>query len=414
VNFSLITNLFGTVFVQPMYNLLMLIFGLTHSFPVAIVVITLLVRTAMIPLFMKQLTSQRAMQVIAPDVQEIQRKYRSEPQVLQKELNALYKENGVNPYAGCLPTLVQLPFLWALYGAFRTILGATKPSELNSQLYPFVKSIFGPQGLTSIVHAYIFNINLASPDASHVLPVIAALLTFAQLRMAIVKNKQPKKPGAATDPNAASMKMMQYMMPLVTLFSASYFAAGLALYWTVTTAYSVGQQYLVNGRSWGPLLEGLPFFKSATPEVALAGVPVSATGSARNRRIVVESTPTVAKDRPKAKITPLRIEAPLDEEQEQEQDVVNGDRLPAALPKPRPITSKTPTRPNAPRNRDAVRLVPASPNTGATNGTNSGPVHLMNTQTNTAAVARAPKVATVARAKSVNNANRANQARKKK
>ena len=59
MNFSLITNLFGTVFVQPMYNLLMLIFGLTHSFPVAIVVITLLVRTAMIPLFMKQLTSQR-------------------------------------------------------------------------------------------------------------------------------------------------------------------------------------------------------------------------------------------------------------------------------------------------------------------------------------------------------------------
>jgi YidC/Oxa1 family membrane protein insertase len=264
---QLIGTLFNYIFQEPAYNLIMAIYGIVHSFPWAIVLMTLVVRTALIPLFRWQLRSSLAMQKISPELQRIQREYRSEPARMQQETMKLYRENGVNPASGCLPLLVQLPILWGLYGAFRLILGSTGNTvsaiqksldTLNGNLYPFVKGIFfGGVGLQHLPDPMFFGINLANPDHTFILPILATVATFIQIRMSMARTRAMQaanKPASGPDPNSAAMGMMQWLMPVITLFAATRFPAGLALYWTISTTYTIGQQYFVNGRNWGGLL----------------------------------------------------------------------------------------------------------------------------------------------------------------
>ena len=100
---QLIGDLFHYLFQEPIYNLLMLIYGIIHSFWLSIVVMTLLLRTALVPLVFRQLRSTKVMQELQPQIQKIQREYRAEPLVMQQKLSALYKEHNYNPYASCLP-----------------------------------------------------------------------------------------------------------------------------------------------------------------------------------------------------------------------------------------------------------------------------------------------------------------------
>ncbi len=297
---TLITGLYHYVFYEPIFNLLMGIYAPLQNIPMAlafsIILMTLMVRALLVPVFVRQLRSSKSMQEIGPEIQELQRKYRQEPMVLQQEMNKLYKERGVNPYMGCLPLLVQLPFLWSVYGSLNAILGfinsknhITGAALLRNDLYPFVKNFLGSTGIQSLlvpIHTSFLGINLAKPDSHFILPVIAAVLTFAQMRMTLTK-KPAAKPGAPPDPNAASMQMMQYLMPVMTLFFGLRFPAGLALYWCVTTAFTIGQQYFVNGRSWGGLFRGIP---RLDPELRVAGVPAalvaSTARSARGSRTV--------------------------------------------------------------------------------------------------------------------------------
>ena len=392
-------DLFHYIFEQPIFNILMAIYGVFHSFWLAIVVMTLLVRSAMIPLVFRQLQSSKVMQELSPKIQQIQREYRQEPMVMQQELNKLYKENNYSPYASCLPLLVQMPFLYGLFGAFNSILrNHPTAATLNKDLYPFVRGIFGPQGLTHLPDMHFLWANLAAPDATHVLPILAAILTFAQIRMSLKKPAlQANKPKTgAPDPNAASMKMMQFLMPAFTLFIGWTFPSGLALYWIVTTGYSVVQQYFFNGRNWGGLFDGIPGL-SQTPAPALAGVGAngivdSTISPVRNRRrnvTVTEEKPATVVNKSRAITAPSMVEDTDGDEAPVRQKNISANGN-GATPKPTAAkvvpTSKTPstpvrTTPNG--KREGVRLV-STPNA---NGNGNKPA--------TAVVTRAPK-ATVA------------------
>ena len=390
--FSGIGNLFHNVFQEPIYNILMVIYGMLHnvianSFWLAIVIMTLLVRTAMIPLIFKQLQSSKAMQEIGPEIQKIQREYRSEPQVMQQKMSALYKENNVNPYASCLPLLVQLPFIYGLYGAFNSILRdkTATAHTLNEQLYPFVRPIFGPNGLTHFPDTHFFSITLAQPDPTHILPILAALLTFIQLRMTLKRNAtqaatKPKTSGAP-DPNAATMKMMQYIMPLFTLYIGWTFPSGLALYWIVTTGYSIVQQYFFNGRNWGGLFDNvhLPWMPApATVPALVAGSVVEGSVSApyRNRYAARPTDEAANGNRNGATRTARALPAALDNGTEISINQTNGTKpsdetkplngtngsKPITRPNPgmtKPVTgTRTPTTPlKTGGKKDAVRLV---------------------------------------------------------
>lgn len=251
-----IGDLFHYVFYLPVYNFLMVLYqGLAHIFPagafaISIVVLTLILRGAMIPLTRKQLKSSRAMQELQPRLKELQARYKNDPQGLMQAQQALYKEHGVNPVSGCLPLLIQMPFIYALYDAFLTTLNSKATLEsINSQLYPFVPH------LQALPQTHFFWTSLAAPDPLHILPVLAALFTFVQLRMAMPVRK-PVAAGQRKDSMTQATSTMQYIMPFFTLFIAWSFPAGLSLYWVTSTLFSAAQQYFISGL--GSLFVGVP------------------------------------------------------------------------------------------------------------------------------------------------------------
>ncbi|MGH2515717.1 MAG: YidC/Oxa1 family membrane protein insertase [Ktedonobacterales bacterium] len=282
-------GIFHYVFYQPVYNILMVLYGAFHiflpsgAFALAIVVLTLILRSCLIPLTRKQLKSSRAMQELQPRLKELQTRYK-DPQERMAAQQALYKEHGVNPVSGCLPLVIQMPFIYALYGAFENVIYAHGSLlKVNQDLYSFVPH------LAHLPETGFFWTSLATPDPTHILPVIAAVLTFLQLRMAL----PVRKPAAAGQKDSMSQAtgMMQYIMPIFTLVIGLSFPAGLALYWCVSTCFSAVQQYFLTGV--GSLFVGIPGLEHLVPEpkdVALA-TPAKAL-SAGSARGLVASAPT--------------------------------------------------------------------------------------------------------------------------
>jgi len=224
----------------------MLLDHLFGDLGLSIIVLTVIIRLLLFPLYMRQLRSSKAMQAIQPLIADVRKKYKDQREQYQA-MQAIYKEYGVSPAAGCLPLLIQLPILYGLFFALRTVLdahGLAGLHTINSTIYPFLPKF------TTLPSVYLnwfgLHLNLGQPDPSHILPILAGLATFLQLRMS-----QPRTVSGATDTMSQQMRIMQYIMPFITVFFAWTFAAGLALYWTTSTLFTMVQQYFVTG--WGSL-----------------------------------------------------------------------------------------------------------------------------------------------------------------
>ena len=257
-----IGELFHALFYGPVFNVLMLIYhftnGLWHggAFAISIVLLTLIIRASLIPLTRKQLKSSRSMQELQPKLAALKAQYRDNPQGLMAAQQALYKEHGVSPVSGCLPLVIQMPFLYALFFSFNTVLlaqGAESVAHhltrINADIYPFLPKI------TVLPATQFFWANLAQPDPLKILPLLAAILTLIQLRMAMPLRKKPA-PGQPSDPTSQATQATQYLMPVMTFIFGLNFASGLALYWCISTGFSAVQQYFLNG--WGSLFLGIP------------------------------------------------------------------------------------------------------------------------------------------------------------
>lgn len=292
-----IGGFFNTIFTYPIFNVLLLLYHLFGDFGLSIIVLTIMIRLILFPLTVKQLRSQKAMQAIQPQMAEIRKKYPKDRQAQYQEMQALQKAYGVRPLAGCLPLLIQLPVLYGLFFALRTVLTSPNLAYINSVIYPFLPH-FNPsiplaQQLNTSLNWFAFlgvHINLGVPDPTHVLPILAGLATFVQLRMSQVITANT---GSGKDANAMAtqMKTMQYIMPLITVFIGWNFPAGIALYWTTSTVFGIVQQYLITG--WGSLFE-LPSFlggKKATSSSTSNGSSKTYSGDSRKERQLI-SKPT--------------------------------------------------------------------------------------------------------------------------
>jgi YidC/Oxa1 family membrane protein insertase len=255
---------FNIIFTYPIFNVLMLLYHLFGDFGLSIIVLTIIIRLILVPLTMQQLRSQKATQAIQPQVAEIRKKYAKDMQAQQQALQALYKEYGVNPLAGCLPLLIQLPVLYGLFYALNDVLRNASIQSINSNIYPFLPKLpltTNLETLTSLNWFTFINpawhIALSVPDPTHILPVLAGLATFIQLRMS-----QPRTTTGSKDAMTQQMQMMSFVMPFITFFFALNFAAGLALYWTTSSIFGIVQQYFITG--WGALLVMPNLFGSRT------------------------------------------------------------------------------------------------------------------------------------------------------
>jgi YidC/Oxa1 family membrane protein insertase len=251
-----IGTFFEKIFTDPIFNVLMLLYHLFGDLGLSIIILTVVIRLLLFPLYMKQLKSSKAMQAIQPLIADVKKKYPKDQRAQYQAMQEVYKEYGVSPAAGCLPLLIQLPVLYAMFFSLRAVLDAHTLNAVNSIIYPFLPKF---AALPSVyLNWFGLHLNLAAADPSHILPVLAGVATFLQLRMA-----QPKIAAGVKNAMSQQMQIMQFIMPFITFFFALTFPAGLALYWTTTSVFSMVQQYFVTG--WGSLTEMPSFLQNILP-----------------------------------------------------------------------------------------------------------------------------------------------------
>jgi YidC/Oxa1 family membrane protein insertase len=243
----------------------------------SIVILVMLMRAVMVPLFVRQVKSQRKMQAHMPQLAEIRKRYKNDKQRLNEETMKFYKENGINPLGGCLPLVAQLPVFWALFNVLKAISdwkqGTTPAYGLSTET------------VQSALNAHIFGANLADKFlfpipgeswASRVVillfVIVSACTTFLTMRQSAKRGMlnttpaDPDQPGAAM---AQSMsKNMMYIAPLFAL-SGLYWQFGLVIYWVTTNVWTLCQQHI--------LFRNLPVVGSTTVGASAVG---AASGSA--------------------------------------------------------------------------------------------------------------------------------------
>jgi YidC/Oxa1 family membrane protein insertase len=236
-------NFFFVVFYQPIFNFLVWLYNVIpgNDLGVAIIILTLVIRFILYPLSKKSIKSQKEMQTIQPEIEKIKEKYKGDQQKMGPEIMALYKEKKINPFSSCLPMLVQLPFLFAIYRVFFD--GLTKDDSMGA-LYSFVAN----PGTLDVIAFGFFDLS----ERSWALALLAGAAQFWQLKMLAAKKKAGAKTGGAA---SAMTNNMLYFMPLFTVFIGSRFPAGLTLYWLLTTLFSVAQQYIVLNKKKKPGIE---------------------------------------------------------------------------------------------------------------------------------------------------------------
>ena len=262
--------------VHPLMAIALFFYSLAKDFGLAIILLTVAIRLAVYPLYVTQIRSQRAMQELGPAMNELKAKYGKDRQRFAEEQMKLYKERGVNPAAGCLPLVLQLPILFALYSALVQLgcglghsLGAACTASITHDeasriLLPLIPNPIAEGGMLDTSAHWIPWLNgLHERDPFFILPVLAGAVQLVASVMAM-----PQKPVATNDPNARMFQSMAYTFPLMTVFLGASFPAGLTLYWIATTVFQIVQQYFVSG--WGQLPKYLPF---------LRGVPTPADKS---------------------------------------------------------------------------------------------------------------------------------------
>lgn len=208
------TGFWSKYFVYPMSLFITFFADLLKNYGLAIIVVTLIVRLLLLPLMVKQIRSSIAMQAIQPEMEKLQKKYSSKDQrtqqKLQEETMALFQKHGVNPLAGCLPILVQMPILIAMYQAIMRTEAIKEETFLWFQL--------------------------GASDPYYILPIIAGLATYFQQRLMMADNPAGQNP---------QMTMMLYMMPIMITVFAFILPSALALYWVVGNLFMVAQTVFV-------------------------------------------------------------------------------------------------------------------------------------------------------------------------
>lgn len=290
---SLLGNFFYIIFTQPILNGLMLLDHVLGDFGLSIILLTILIRLLLFPLTLKQLKSTKAMQAIQPLIADVKKQYPKDQRAQLEATQAIYKEYGVNPAAGCLPLFIQLPVIYGLYNSLDTILRNSHLTiaSLNKAIYPFLPHVTqlpnaNLDWFTFINHSWY--INLGAPDPTHILPVLAAVATFIQLRMS-----QPRTTAATKSAMSQQMQIMQFIMPVFTLVFALAFPAGLALYWTTTSVFSMVQQYFVTG--WGSLFIKPSFGALTGGSNTSSNKSKTYTGDSRKETRIVEASKTPEK-----------------------------------------------------------------------------------------------------------------------
>ena len=229
---EILSSFFNILIYKPLLNLLVLLYHYLpgHDFGLAIIIITVLVRVALYPLNLQAIKAQKALQEIQPKIQEIQKKYKHDKEKLTKATLELYQKGKVNPLSGCLPLLIQLPVLIALFWVFQKGL---RPAEM-AKLYSFVPNP------GQIAPFFLGILDLSKPYIP--LAILSGVLQFFQTKM--MTPKTPKT-GGKSDMSTMMQSQMTILFPFFTVILLLRLPSAIALYWLITSLFSIFQQYLI-------------------------------------------------------------------------------------------------------------------------------------------------------------------------
>ncbi len=265
-------DIWNLILLNPLLNgLIVIARGFFDNFGIAIIILTLIVRLATLPLTLRQLKVSKVMAELQPKMKELQQKYGKEKEKLSSETMKLYKEYGVNPLGCVLPMVIQFPIWIALYQSIMLALASTPEAllSLSGHLYPW-----------PLVHSAVplanhwLWLDLSKPDPIYVLPVLVAGSMWVQQKMMTMPSMDPSQSQMNT--------MMQTMMPLMFGFLTLSFPSGLAIYWVATNIIGIIIQYFVTG--WGSLRVPTPWRRAPQPGRAPAAVTPSATPTVVEKR----------------------------------------------------------------------------------------------------------------------------------
>lgn len=199
------------------------IYSLVDNYALSIIIMTVIIRLIILPLYSMQLKSNEQMMAVQPKIKEIQAKYRDNPEKMNEKLQEIYEEHKIRPAMGCLPLLIQLPIIWGLFALLR-----------NPMDY-----IANPDMVIAVHESFFWIHDLTQPDL-WILPIIAGVATYISMRITTVSQ--------GNNPANATMKAMQYFMPVMIVWMGRTLPAGLCMYWIMSYIFQIIQTKIIRMR----------------------------------------------------------------------------------------------------------------------------------------------------------------------
>ena len=199
------------------------IYSLVDNYALSIIIMTVLIRLIILPLYSMQLKSNEQMMAVQPKIKEIQAKYRDNPEKMNEKLQEIYEEHKIRPAMGCLPLLIQLPIIWGLFALLRNPMDYIANSDM----------------VIAVHESFFWIHDLTQPDL-WILPIIAGIATYISMRITTVSQ--------GNNPANATMKAMQYFMPVMIVWMGRTLPAGLCMYWIMSYIFQIVQTKVIRMR----------------------------------------------------------------------------------------------------------------------------------------------------------------------
>ncbi|WP_125775636.1 membrane protein insertase YidC [Antribacter gilvus] len=281
--------------------------GPGFAWVLSIVALVIVIRVLLIPLFFKQIKASRGMQMVQPELQAIQKKYKGKTdpasrEAMTRETMELYRKHGTNPFASCMPLLLQSPIFFALFNVLNNLTRIAEGTYKRDAIGPITQDVAGDIEQSTLFGAALSDVfmstdNWTSRTVVIVLIVAMSATTFLTQRQLTMKNMPP---AALEGPMAQTQKMMLYMLPLVFAISGVNFPVGVLIYWTVTNVWSMGQQFYTIKRMPTP-------GSVAEKQLKERQARKAAAKAAKNGEVVpVEDAPVVEAPRAGQRVQPKR------------------------------------------------------------------------------------------------------------
>ncbi len=242
-------------------QLLRILYGVTHNYGLAIILLTVLIRIILYPLMKKQMVSMQETQKIQPLMQEIQKKYRDDKERMNQELMRLYKEHGVNPMGGCLPLLIQMPILILFFRVLRDFDYKIPSGDIDGGFLWIKNTVIVPIIENGIEIGQKIIGGLAAPDqlliipetvpmiggySIGILPFLVGISMYFQQKLTMPPMPVTSQGDGSSNPAANTQKMMGTIMPVMITFISFSLPSGLSVYWLTSTLFDIVQKFFIN------------------------------------------------------------------------------------------------------------------------------------------------------------------------